>query len=326
MKRITTFIALLCVVFSLYAEGGDPHSLRLMGIALEGPVDSVRQQLVAADFTEWGQSDDGEDLYFRGKFYGIRAKLILSKSAETDLVTSAYVSVGPYSTKSMLNQNQRYFLYKLQKEHGEFTQRDDSYFFLDDFGSVKLSISDNGNGSHDIRVFYFPSSSFYKDAVSTGFHGHVQEVVTENAVAEEQFMRFNQNGQLENPDLTHRQYDRYGYLTSAQMTEQTGHSTVAYEYDNLFRLKRRTLTNAEASITYINEYNYNERGEIATQYQKVYDKNNECVMTITMRNNYLTRDDEGNWTSNSLSLSYWEKGQQSQQTTVLQKRTLTYWD
>lgn len=326
MKRITTFIALLCVVFSLYAEGGDPHSLRLMGIALEGPVDSVRQQLTAADFTEWGQSDDGEDLYFRGKFYGIRAKLILSKSAETDLVTSAYVSVGPYSTKSMLNQNQRYFLYKLQKEHGEFTQRDDSYFFLDDFGSVKLSISDNGNGSHDIRVFYFPSSCFYKDAVSMGFHGHVQEVVTENAVAEEQFMRFNQNGQLENPDLTHRQYDRYGYLTSAQMTEQTGHSTVAYEYDNLFRLKRRTLTNTEASITYINEYNYNERGEIATQYQKVYDKNNECVMTITMRNNYLTRDDEGNWTSNSLSLSYWEKGQQSQQTTVLQKRTLTYWD
>jgi hypothetical protein len=45
-----------------------------------------------------------------------------------------------------------------------------------------------------------------------------------------------------------------------------------------------------------------------------------------MRNNYLTRDDQGNWTSNSLSLSYWEKGSQSQQTTVLQKRTLAYWE
>ena len=32
-------------------------------------------------------------------------------------------------------------------------------------------------------------------------------------------------------------------------------------------------------------------------------------MTITMRNNYLTRDQQGNWTSNSLNLSYWEKGQ-----------------
>jgi hypothetical protein len=101
---------------------------------------------------------------------------------------------------------------------------------------------------------------------------------------------------------------------------------VQYEYDDHYRLKRRILANPEANITYINEYNYNERGEIATQYQKVYDKNKECILTITMRNNYLTRDDEGNWTTNSLSLSYWEKGQQSQQTTVLQKRTLTYWD
>ena len=70
----------------------------------------------------------------------------------------------------------------------------------------------------------------------------------------------------------------------------------------------------------------NEQGDIVTQHQKVYDKDKECILTITMRNNYLTRDQQGNWTSNSLSLSYWEKGQQSQQTTILQKRTLTYWD
>ena len=226
----------------------------------------------------------------------------------------------------MLTKNLQYFLYKLQKEHGEFSQRDDTYFFLDDFGSIKLSIANNDNGSRDIRVFYFPNTAFYKDAVCLGFHGPVQEVVTENAVAEEQFMHFMQNGQLENPDLTHRQYNRYGYLESAQMTEQTGHSIVKYEYDDDFRIKRRILTNTEANITYINEYNFNVQGDIITQYQKVYDKNKECILTITMHNNYLTRDEQGNWTSNSLTFSYWEKGQQSQQTTVLQKRTLTYWE
>jgi hypothetical protein len=226
----------------------------------------------------------------------------------------------------MLTKNIQYFLYKLQKEHGEFSQRDGTYFFLDDFGSIKLSIANNDNGSRDIRVFYFPNTAFYKDAVCLGLHGPVQEVVTENAVAEEQFMHFLQNGQLENPDLTHRRYNRYGYIESAQMTEQTGHSTVQYEYDDDFRLKRRILTNTEANITYVNEYNFNVQGDIITQYQKVYDKNKECILTITMHNNYLTRDEQGNWTSNSLTFSYWEKGQQSQQTTVLQKRTLTYWE
>lgn len=320
-----TVIELLWLTLCLHAQG-DPHSLRLMGTAIEGPIDSVRQQLVANGFKEWGQSDDGEDLYFRGNFYGIRAKLILSHSVETRLVTSAYVSIGPYSTEAMLTKNIQYFLYKLQKEHGEFSQRDDTYFFLDDFGSIKLSIANNDNGSRDIRVFYFPNTAFYKDAVCLGLHGPVQEVVTENAVAEEQFMHFLQNGQLENPDLTHRRYNRYGYIESAQMTEQTGHSMVQYEYDDDFRLKRRILTNTEANITYVNEYNFNVQGDIITQYQKVYDKNKECILTITMHNNYLTRDEQGNWTCNSLTFSYWEKGQQSQQTTVLQKRTLTYWE
>jgi hypothetical protein len=320
-----TVIELLWLTLCLHAQG-DPHSLRLMGTTIEGPIDSVRQQLVANGFKEWGQSDDGEDLYFRGNFYGIRAKLILSHSVETHLVTSAYVSIGPYSTEAMLTKNIQYFLYKLQKEHGEFSQRDDTYFFLDDFGSIKLSIANNDNGSRDIRVFYFPNTAFYKDAVCLGLHGPVQEVVTENAVAEEQFMHFLQNGQLENPDLTHRRYNRYGYIESAQMTEQTGHSMVQYEYDDDFRLKRRILTNTEANITYVNEYNFNVQGDIITQYQKVYDKNKECILTITMHNNYLTRDEQGNWTSNSLTFSYWEKGQQSQQTTVLQKRTLTYWE
>jgi hypothetical protein len=49
-------------------------------------------------------------------------------------------------------------------------------------------------------------------------------------------------------------------------------------------------------------------------------------MTINMHNNYLTRDDYGNWTSNTLTLTYWEKGMKTQQSTVLQRRTIAYWE
>ena len=84
MRKLLMVISLFLLTLGLYAQG-DPRSLRLMGTALEGPVDSVRQQLVASGFKEWGQSDDGEDLYFRGNFYGIRAKLILSQSTERTL-------------------------------------------------------------------------------------------------------------------------------------------------------------------------------------------------------------------------------------------------
>ncbi len=325
MKRIVFLIPFLLLTLCLRAQA-DPHCLKLMGVPIEGPVDSVRQELSTRGFTAWGESDDGEDLYFRGQFYGIRAKLIVTQSLDTHLVTSAYITVGPYSTEAMLTRNQQYFLRKLQQEHGEFTQRNDAYYFMDDFGSIKLSIADNDNGSRDIRVLYFPGTAFYKDAVCAGFRGNVQEVVTENAVAEEQFLHYQQNGQVENPDLIHREYNRYGYLVRAQMTEKTGHSQVHYDYDDDYRLKRRIVTSADSTITYVNEYTYNGQGDIATQQQKVYDEHKECILSINMHNNYLTRDDQGNWTSNSLVLSYWEKGQQSQQTTVLQKRTIAYWE
>jgi hypothetical protein len=49
-------------------------------------------------------------------------------------------------------------------------------------------------------------------------------------------------------------------------------------------------------------------------------------MTINMTNSYITRDDNGNWTSNSLTLNYWEKDTKTQQVTVLQRRTIAYWE
>ena len=327
MKKIVLIQVLLMVTMVLRAQSGtDPRSLLFMGIPLEGSIDSLTTQLTETGFAEWGRSDDGEDFYYRGKFYGIRAKLLVSISTTTRFVESAYVTIGPYGTKSMFEKNFQYFLYKLQQDYGEFTKRDDAWYYMDDFGSVKLSVVTNDNGSRGIRVFYYPSSPFYKDALVMGLHGPVQEVVTENAVSEDQFLRFFQDGRLENPDLVNREYDRYGYLRRAQMTEKEGYSDVEYAYDSRYRLVRRTLTNKTANIRYVNEYTYDDQGEIMSQNQKVYDKTGACVMTINMHNSYMTRDDYGNWTSNQLTLSYWEEGSQSQRTTALQKRVLDYWE
>lgn len=327
MKKLLLVQFLLLLTMVLRAQSGaDPRCLKFMGIPLEGSIDSLSTQLTQAEFAEWGRSDDGEDFYYRGKFYGIRAKLVVNISTATRFVESASITVGPYSTKSMFEKNFQYFLYKLQQDYGEFTKRDDAWYYMDDFGSVKLSVVTNDNGSRDIRVFYFPSSAFFKDALTMGLRGPVQEVVTENAVSEDQFLRFMQDGKLENPDLVDREYDRYGYLVRARMTEKEGHSDVEYIYDSQYRLIRRTLVNKRANIRYVNEYTYTDQGEIMSQNQKVFDKTGACVMTINMHNSYLTRDDYGNWTSNQLTLSYWEEGSQSQQTTVLQKRVLEYWE
>ena len=326
MKKILTLILLMCALLVSTQAKTDPRSILLAGIPLEGPLDSVRLSLQADGFAEWGHSDDGEDYYFRGNFYGFRSKLMVSITPETQFVSSAYVTIGPYSTEKMLQKNLQYFLYKMQKDYRDFTQRDNSWFYMDDFGSVKLSIKNNDNGSREIAILFMPTAPYYKDALSMGLRGDVQEVVTDNAVAEDQFMHFNGHGQIENPDLVEREYDRYGYLLRAKMKEKDGFSIITYTYDDNYHLIQRTLTNEDAGISYINDYTYNDQDEILTQQQKVYDKNKECIMTINMRNGYLTRDDNGNWTSNSLKLTYWEKGNKTQQVTVLQKRTLTYWE
>lgn len=325
MKRITTLTLCLVTALVLMAQG-DPRSISMTGIPVEGVIDSMDVRLRAAGLTQWGSSEDGEDFYYRGKFYGIRAKFTVSLSPTTRLVRSASVSIGPYRTKGMIGRNFSYFLHKLQQEHGEMTQRGDSYYIMTDYGSVRLSQVDNGDGSTDIRVFYFASGAFYKDAYLMGLHGNVQEVVTENAVAEDQFLHFSEDGRLDNPDLAERHYDGYGYLLSGKMAEKEGHSDVSYTYSSSRHLLRRTLTNPVAGITYVHEYTYNQTDEVQSENQKVYDKTGECIMTIQLNNNYLTRDDMGNWTSNQLTLTYWEKGMQSQRTQVLQKRTIAYWE
>ena len=174
MKRALFIVCLWLTTMGMLAQG-DPRALALQKVMLEGPIDSMRVMLTADGWTEWGGSDDGEDYYFRGTYYGIRAKLMVSVEPKTRLVSSAYVTIGPYSTAKMLERNSQYFLYKLKQEHGDLLQRDDAWVYMDEFGSIKLSVVDNGNGSSDIRILYYVGGPYYKDALTMGLHGPVQE-------------------------------------------------------------------------------------------------------------------------------------------------------
>lgn len=324
-KMLLTLCLILFGISDTHAQR-DTRCMDFMGIPLEGPVDSFVVALKEKGFTEWGNSEDQEDLYFRGNYYGIRAKVMVSVQLTTRFVQSVYVTIGPYRTKEMLSRNHTYFLNKLEKEYGGFVTRGGAEYFFGTYGDIKVSQTQNNSGTTDLNFFYMPSTPYYKDALLLGLKGHVQEVITENAVAENPMERFAKNGKMENPDITERQYDAYGYLRQGKMLERTGMSVIDYEYDKRNRLVKRTLTNKAVNITYVNEYIYDDNDEILNLSQKVYDETNECVMSINMRNNYEAHDDIGNWTRNALSIVYWEKDAQSQSTNVTQTRKIRYWE
>lgn len=325
--RIAVVVMLLTVSVAMQAQmRRDTRCLDFMGIPLEGSIDSMMVALKEKGFAEWGSSDDREDFYFRGDYYGIRAKLMVSTQLATRHVQSAYVTIGPYRTKDMLSRNYTYFSNKLEQLYGQATERGGAYYFMTDYGTVKLAEGRNANGTMEIVVFYMPSTPFYKDALIFGLKGHVQEVITENAVSENSMERFAQNGKMENPDITDRVYNAYGYLVQGKMLERQGMSVIDYEYDDRNRLVRRTLTNRLEAITYVNEYIYNDDDEILNLSQKVLDEKGECLMSVNMRNEYDAHDDEGNWTRNKMNIVYWEKGSQSQTSNVIQTRKIRYWD
>lgn len=326
MIRKFIFLVLWCVGIVEVQAQTDTRCMDFMGIPLEGPVDSFVVALKAKGFTEWGSSDNMEDLYFRGNYYGIRAKVMVNVQLTTRFVQSVYVTIGPYRTKDMLSRNHTYFLNKLEKEYGDYVTRGDADYFFGPYGDIKVSQTQSNNGNTDLNFFYLPSTPYYKDALILGLRGHVQEVVTENAVAENPLERFAKNGKMENPDITERKYDAFGYLKQGKMLERSGMSIIDYEYDDKNRLVKRTLTNKAVNITYINEYSYNEKDEILNLNQKVYDEKNECVISVNMRNKYEDHDDMGNWTRNIMNIVYWEKDAQSQSSNVTQTRKIKYWD
>lgn len=327
MKALVTIVILITAVTALKGQPvSDSRCARMAGIAVEGHIDSLRRQLNDAGFADWGNSDDGEDYYFRGAYYGIRSKLMVTLRPLTKLVSQAYVTVGPYRTGKMLQRNFAYFKYKIEQEVGELYEHDGAYYYMDDYGSIKLSVGSEPDGSKEIRVLYLTTAPFYKDALSRGLHGDVQEIVTENPLAENPVERYLPDGQADDAALKSRRYNRYGYLLSAEIDEDDGCSTVTFEYDSRQRLSKRTLDNITAGVRYVNEYVYNDDDELTEERQKIFDKDNQCIMTLNMRNEIMERDEHGNWTVNSLTLTYWEKGRHTQKSTAIQRRNISYWN
>ena len=160
-----------------------------------------------------------------------------------------------------------------------------------------------------------------------GLKGQVQEVITENPVAENDILHFDETGKLFSDELVDREYNKAGYLVRASMLEKDGgKSLLTYEYDSDNCLSKRTLFNSTTGIRSVNEYRYNTSFEITQQSQKVFDNHNECILSITMKNDLSGRDDNDNWTENTMQLTYWEKGQRTQVIQVKQTRIISYWD
>jgi hypothetical protein len=160
-----------------------------------------------------------------------------------------------------------------------------------------------------------------------GLKGMVQDVITSNPVSENDMEHFDEVGRLVSDEIVDREYDSRGYLVKAAMLEKSGgKSKLTYEYDDDGCLKKRTLMNATSGLRTISEYRYNTSYEIIQQSMKVFTKDNELIVSINMKNDMSERDDNGNWTKNTMNLTYWEKGQRTQIQTVEQTRTISYWD
>ena len=331
MKKTILLILLWVATCTLTAMAQtDPRCVSFLGIPLEGRADTIVSLLKQKGFAAWGESDDGEALHFRGNYYGIRSKLMIDTDPKTGFVSSAYVTIGPYSTKEFFARNYTYILLQLKRDHGDFIDRQGAYYHLDDYGTIKLSEQINENGSHDIKVFYLPTTPFYKDATHLGLKGNVMEVVTENPVFENVVEHFGRDGRMEQPEIVDREYSEYGYLMRATMQEKSGqNSKVEYEYDAHMRLVRRTLVNPATGIRSVIQYTFDEEDdgdEPMSQNQRVFDKNGTCVLSITVTNDYEARDDTGNWTRNKIKLTYWEKESGTQQAELVQTRSISYWE
>ena len=312
-----------------YKGPADARCLDIMGVPLEGP-DSVFVPALESVGFERVISEDDEpgDYYFRGNFYGIRSNFVVSTDEKTGLLSTVLVTSGPYRTFALYDRNYRYFLLKLQRHFGNFDAKGDgSLHLMMDKGYVKISNILHEDKSRTINVFYLNTTPYYKDAMSQGLKGNVQEIITENPVFEAQMEHFDQNGKNSTTDIIDREYNATGYLVKAAMLEPSGKkSELKYEYDDEGNLRRRTLTNVAEQVKSVNEYTYNDDGEIKTQSQKVFDKTNECILSINMKNDYTDHDDEGNWTKNEVKLMYWEKGRQARNMNVVQTRTISYWE
>ena len=110
------------------------------------------------------------------------------------------------------------------------------------------------------------------------------------------------------------------------MEADGGKSLLTFEYDSDNCLVKRTLVNPATGIRSVTDYRYNTDFEITQQSYKAFNKENECVISYTIKNDLSERDDNGNWTVNKAQLTYWEKDQRTQIIAVNQSRVISYWD
>lgn len=307
----------------------DPKCISMMGAPLEGPDSVFLPALESVGFIQVQPDEPEPDTYYlEGDYYGIKSSLMITVNEKTKLLSDAVVTCGPYRTRELYDRNQKYLIGKLQREWGNFKAKGDgSLYMLNDYGYIRQSTGLDDKGLYAIRYYYLNTSPYYKDVSNMGLKGLVQEVITENPVIENDIEHFSETGQLANDDLIDRKYDSRGYLISASMREKTGgKSRLTYEYDSDGCLVKRTLVNASSGIRSVNEYRYNTSYEITQQSMKAFNKENECIVSISMKNDYQERDDNDNWTVNKMQLTYWEKGQRTTIQTVEQRRTISYWD
>ena len=329
-KKLGLLLATMLVVLSAFGQkASDAKCISIMGAPLEGPDSVFIPILEEVGFTQVHPAEkEADTYYFEGDYYGIKSNLMVNVDEKSKLLSSAFVTCGPYRTRELFDRNKKYLLGKLQREWGNFSAKGDgSLYLLNDYGYIQESQILHENGANSIRYFYLNSSPYYKDAANMGLKGQVQEVITQNPVLEGDILHFEETGQQSADDVVDRKYNAQGYLVSASMLEQNGSkSQLTYEYDTDNCLIRRTLVNPSTGIRSVNDYRYNTSFEITQQSQKAFNSENECILSITMENELSGRDDTGNWTENTVRLTYWEKGQRTQIIQVQQTRVISYWD
>ena len=307
----------------------DPKCISLMDVPLEGPDSVFIPALESVGFVQVHPEEPEPDTYYlEGDFYGIKSSVMISVNEKTKLLSDAVVTCGPYRTRDLYDRNQKYLIGRLQREWGNFKAKGDgSLYMLNNFGYIRQSTGLDEEGRHAIRYYYLNTSPYYKDASNMGLKGLVQEVITSNPVFENDMEHFSETGQVANDELTDREYDSRGYLIRAAMLEKNGgKSQLTYEYDVDGCLVKRTLVNASSGLRSVYEYRYNTSYEITQQSMKAFNKENECIVSISMKNDLQERDDNDNWTVNKMQLTTWQKGQRTQIETYEQVRTISYWD
>ena len=329
MKKIGLLVFMLMAAMMVWSQAiYDPKCITLMDAPLEGTDSAFVPALKAIGFQLVEGENDDDTYHFKGDYYGIKdARLEVSVNDKTKMLSEATVTCGPYRTRELYERNQKYLLGKLQREWGNFKAKGDgSLYVLTDYGYIRQSITLHENGAHSISYYYLNMSPYFKDVSNMGLKGFVQEVITENPVAENPIEHFDEMGKLESQELTDRHYNQVGYLISATLTEGGEQKQITYDYNDDGNLKRTIQTNMVSGLKLVTDYKWDDDGEMTQQSQKAFDKDNECIMSVTMKYNIEERDDNDNWIKNTLHITNWLKGQRAQTMEVVQTRTISYWD